>query len=65
MMCIQVEKLTKQFGEQKVVDHVSFTLEKHTATALIGPNGAGKTTTIRHLMGFLKPDEGSVTINGL
>ncbi|MEG0385210.1 MAG: ABC transporter ATP-binding protein [Solibacillus sp.] len=65
MTCIQVAQLTKQFGEQKVVDHVSFTLEEHTATALIGPNGAGKTTTLSMLTGLLQPTNGQIIMPGV
>ncbi|MEK4423663.1 ABC transporter ATP-binding protein [Solibacillus sp. FSL K6-1523] len=65
MTCIQVAQLTKQYGEQKVVDHVSFTLEEHTATALIGPNGAGKTTTLSMLTGLLQPTSGQILMPGV
>lgn len=65
MTCIQVAQLTKQFGEQKVVDQVSFTLEEHTATALIGPNGAGKTTTLSMLTGLLQPTSGQIIMPGV
>lgn len=60
MKCLQVEQLTKQFGTQTVVDHLSFELIEHTATALIGPNGAGKTTTLSMLTGLLIPTKGSI-----
>lgn len=60
MICLQVENLTKQFGNQKVVDNLSFELQQNTATALIGPNGAGKTTTLSMLTGLLNPSNGTV-----
>ena len=48
---LQVDNLTKKYGDNKAVDAVSFELEEHTSTALIGPNGAGKTTTLSMLAG--------------
>lgn len=60
MISLQVENLTKQFGNQKVVDNLSFELQQNTATALIGPNGAGKTTTLSMLTGLLNPSKGTV-----
>lgn len=62
MSCIQVTQLSKQFGEHKVVDSLSFSLEAHTATALIGPNGAGKTTTLSMLAGLLQPTKGQILL---
>lgn len=60
MISLQVENLTKQFGNQKAVDNLSFELQQNTATALIGPNGAGKTTTLSMLTGLLNPSKGTV-----
>lgn len=61
---IKVTGLTKSFNGKKVVDHVSFTLQENTATALIGPNGAGKTTIMSMITGLLSPTEGTVTLDG-
>jgi len=61
---IRVEKLTKRFGSLTAVDELSFTVDRGDALGFIGPNGAGKTTTIRMLATLLKPDGGSVTVNG-
>lgn len=65
MSVIQVENLIRDYGGGKGVFDVSFAVEQGEAFGFLGPNGAGKTTTIRHLMGFLKPRQGSCTIGGL
>lgn len=59
---LQVDILSKIYGDEKVVNSVSFELEKHTSTALIGPNGAGKTTTLSMLAGLMKPTKGSIIL---
>lgn len=64
MRVINIEHVTKDYGNQKGVFDVSFTVEKGEILGFLGPNGAGKTTTIRQLMGFIKPDSGSVSILG-
>ena len=50
MNLIQIENVSKNFGEFKAVDNVSFNIEKGSVYGLLGPNGAGKTTTIRMVM---------------
>ena len=60
---LQVDNLTKKYGDNNVVDAVSFELEEHTATALIGPNGAGKTTTLSMLAGLVTPTERNDTVS--
>lgn len=62
---IELQGITKTFGDKTAVEHLSLTLEPGTITGFIGPNGAGKTTTIRMLCGILRPDEGKITINGI
>ncbi|MFC1919581.1 ABC transporter ATP-binding protein, partial [Chloroflexota bacterium] len=54
----------KSFNDNKVVDGVSFTINKGEIFGLLGPNGAGKTTTIRMLSTVLEPDIGDVTVGG-
>ena len=61
---LHVQGLTKEYGKEKAIDQVTFSLNKNTATALIGPNGAGKTTTLSILAGLLKQTSGSVVIDG-
>jgi len=59
---LNVNRLSKQYGNHAAVDSISFKLEKHTATALIGPNGAGKTTTLSMLAGLVKQTSGSIEV---
>jgi len=61
---IEVERLTKMYGERIAVDDVSFTVRPGEIFGLLGPNGAGKTTTISCLSGLLKPTSGSIRIDG-
>lgn len=62
---IVIQNLTKDYGDGKGVFDLNFTIRKGEVLGFVGANGAGKTTTIRHIMGFLKPDTGTITINGL
>ncbi|WP_277587324.1 ABC transporter ATP-binding protein [Psychrobacillus antarcticus] len=59
---LHVHGLTKEYGKEKALDQVTFSLNKNTATALIGPNGAGKTTALSMLAGLLKQTSGTVVI---
>ncbi|WP_298469809.1 ABC transporter ATP-binding protein [uncultured Psychrobacillus sp.] len=59
---LTVQSLTKQYGREKVVKDVSFSLMKNTSTALIGPNGAGKTTTLSMLTGLVNPSFGDIIL---
>lgn len=61
---IKAEKLTKRFDDIIAVDHVNAQIREGSVFGLIGTNGAGKSTFLRMLSGILKPDEGSVTIDG-
>ncbi len=60
---LNVENLTKNFGELKAVDDLSFSVESGKLFAFLGQNGAGKSTTINMLIGTLPIDEGRVTYN--
>jgi len=59
-----VASLAKQFGGLRAVQDVSFTVRENETLALIGPNGAGKTTAFNLIMGFYRPDAGSVAAFG-
>ncbi len=59
-----VNKLSKHFGGLRAVQDVSFTVRENETLALIGPNGAGKTTAFNLIMGFYRPDAGSVLAFG-
>ena len=61
---IEVKGLSKSFGSVKAVDDISFYVEKGSLFAFLGPNGAGKSTTIDIICTLLKPDSGTVLING-
>lgn len=62
---IAIEGLKKDYGSGRGVFGVSFAVERGEVFGFLGPNGAGKTVTMRNIMGFIRPDEGTVNINGL
>ena len=62
---LQVEQLSKRFGDIQAVAGVSLQVKPGEIYGLLGPNGAGKTTCISMICGLLKPDEGSVIVDGL
>ncbi|MGH3202179.1 MAG: ABC transporter ATP-binding protein [Trebonia sp.] len=64
MAIIEVSGLTKRFGPVLAVDQLSFQVERGAVVGFLGPNGAGKTTTLRMLLGLVRPDAGTATING-
>jgi len=61
---IQVDRLTRYYGNACAVDGISFHIRKGEIVGLLGPNGAGKTTTLRMLTGFLAPTSGTIRIQG-
>ena len=61
---IEVDRLTKRYGNLKAVDQVSFQVEKGEILGFLGPNGAGKTTTMRILTCFLPASEGTARVAG-
>jgi len=63
-MSIQVKNLSKQYGLQKAVNNISFSVEKGEIVGFLGPNGAGKSTTMKIATGYLPPSEGMVTVCG-
>ena len=62
---LTVERLTKKFSNGKGIFDFSFHVQKGEVFGFLGPNGAGKSTTIRHIMGFMKPDQGDIKVNGM
>lgn len=64
-MSVEVNQLTKEYGQQVAVNAISFQLQKGEITGFLGPNGAGKSTTMKMLTGALTPTKGSVVINGI
>ena len=61
---IEVERLTKRYGDTLAVDDLSFTIEPGTVTGFLGPNGAGKSPTMRMIAGLDHPTSGTVLVNG-
>lgn len=63
-MSIKVASLTKVYGTQLAVDHISFELTKGEIVGFLGPNGAGKSTTMKMITGYLPPTDGTATVCG-
>jgi ABC-2 type transport system ATP-binding protein len=61
---IEIQGLTKRFGQIAAVEDLSFSVPRGTVTGFLGQNGAGKTTTLRMLLGLVEPSKGSATIDG-
>jgi ABC-2 type transport system ATP-binding protein len=61
---IDVQQITKRYGQHTAIDRVTFSVAKGEVLAFLGPNGAGKTTTMRILTGFMPPTEGRATVAG-
>ncbi|HEY6890522.1 MAG TPA: ATP-binding cassette domain-containing protein [Solirubrobacter sp.] len=61
---IEVESLTKRYGETVAVDDLTFSVEPGQVTGFVGPNGSGKSTTMRAILGLDTPDAGSARIGG-
>ena len=61
---IELQDLTKRYGEKTAVDHLSFTVRPGIVTGFLGPNGAGKSTTMRMVLGLDTPTHGTVRIDG-
>ncbi|KQQ08292.1 ABC transporter ATP-binding protein [Rathayibacter sp. Leaf296] len=61
---LSVQNISRSFGERRVVDDVSFDVARGRLTGFVGGNGAGKTTTMRMILGVLRPDSGTVTLDG-
>ena len=64
MNVLNVERITKSFGDFCAVKDVSFAIDEGVIFGLLGPNGAGKTTTIRMIMNIIIPDSGSISVLG-
>jgi ATP-binding cassette ChvD family protein len=59
---VEVDKLSKGFGERLLIDELSFSLPRNGIVGVIGPNGAGKTTLFKMILGQEKPDSGSIKV---
>ncbi len=61
---IEIKNLTKKYGSQTVLNNVSLHFTDTHIYGLVGRNGSGKTMLFKHICGFVKPDSGSVSVNG-
>ena len=61
---IEIQNLTKRFGDFTAVDDISFHVEQGEVLGFLGPNGAGKSTTMRMITCYLPPTEGTVLVGG-
>src|SRR3954452_10790273 len=61
---IEARGLTKDYGDKRAVDDLSFTVQPGVVTGFLGPNGSGKSTTMRLILGLDRPTAGDVTVNG-
>ncbi len=64
MALLATDKIVKRYAHRTVVDKVSIQVNSGIIVGLLGPNGAGKTTSFYSIAGFIRPDEGSVLLNG-
>jgi ABC-2 type transport system ATP-binding protein len=63
-MSVETRHITKLFGKQKVLEEVSFSINKGELVGFLGPNGAGKSTMMKIITGFMPADSGEVVVNG-
>jgi ABC-2 type transport system ATP-binding protein len=61
---LEVKDLCKSFGKNQILNNVNFEVGPGDVFGFLGPNGAGKTTTVRAVLGLIRPDRGTITING-
>lgn len=64
MDILEVNEVKKSFGNQTILDGVSFHVKEHSVFGFLGQNGAGKTTTMKIVLGLLQADQGTVRVNG-
>ena len=63
-MSIEVNKISKSYGDQKALDNITFAVKKGEIVGFLGPNGAGKSTLMKILTTFISADGGTATVNG-
>jgi ABC-2 type transport system ATP-binding protein len=64
-MSVNIQQVTKIYGEQKAVDNISFEVKEGEILGFLGPNGAGKSTTMKMITGYLPMTEGQIFVNGI
>lgn len=62
MLSLELEGISKNFGERKVFENLNLKLENPTSLAVIGPNGSGKTTLLKIICGLIRPSQGKVRL---
>ncbi|MGD9969429.1 MAG: ABC transporter ATP-binding protein [Sulfuricurvum sp.] len=62
---IKFENVTKRFGTREILKGVNLEIERGKTTVIFGVSGGGKSTIIKHIVGLLKPDQGSITVDGI
>ena len=62
---IEIKDLTKDYGNNRGIFDINFSINKGEMIGFVGTNGSGKTTTIRSILGFIKPNKGHAYVNGL
>lgn len=65
MSALRLQSVSIAFNDHRAVNGLSLTLDPGEVYALLGPNGAGKTTTLNMILGFLKPEDGSIQVDGI
>lgn len=63
-LILETKSLSKQYGQQLAVDHISLQIKKNTIYGLLGPNGTGKSTTLKMLTGLIRPTGGQIIFEG-
>ncbi len=64
MAVLKLNNVSKQFGDTRVINDLTFEVPEHSVFGFIGKNGAGKTTTMKMILGFYKPDAGDILVCG-
>ena len=62
---LKINKISKTYGNKEIVRDISISINRREVVGLLGPNGAGKTTTFYIVVGLVKPDRGSILLDGL
>jgi len=62
---IQFKNVSKSFGKQNVLDRIDLEIDKGRITAIIGKSGVGKSVMLKHMIGLLKPDDGTIFLDGM
>ena len=61
---IEFRNVTKRFGEKTVLDNINLSIYENQVTTIIGKSGTGKSVLLKHIIGLLKPDEGTILFQG-